>query len=127
MLNVITRSAERGLPLRRSLVKEAIEIFISRMTPARRLVLKFNGGTPGTRYLRNLHRRHRDKIVFSKPLRQEAARFQACNSDVLTTHFARLEKIFKATTSTALGSGTVMKQVQRLDEMQMGSRLHVYM
>ena len=96
VLNLITRSAERGLPLTRSLVKEAIEIIISRMTPARRLVRTFYGGTPGTRYLRNFHRRHRDKILFSKPLRQEAGRFQACNGDVLTTHFARLENYSRA-------------------------------
>ena len=95
VLNLITRSAERGLPLTRSLVKEAVEIIISRMTPASHLALRFKGGTPGTRYLRNFHRRHRDKILFCKALRQEAVRFQSCNGDVLTTHFARLEKIIQ--------------------------------
>lgn len=67
------------------------------MTPAQGLVLKFKfkNGTPGTIFLNRFAKRHRDKIKVCKPLRQETLRVRACNGDVLTSQFARLEKIIQ--------------------------------
>lgn len=65
---LLTRYAERGLPLLRPLLKEAIEIFISRMLPVRRFFLKSRAIG-----ICAIARRHRDKIRFVK--RQEDDRF----------------------------------------------------
>ena len=37
---------------------------------------------------------HQEVLSFSKPLRQESKRMAAVNADVLTTHFAALNKLF---------------------------------
>ena len=95
VLTLLFRYADRGIPLRSRHVKEAIEIIVSRMTPGRRLSLQFKNGSPGSHYLRDFTRRHRTKIRFAKPLRQEALRFNAMNGDALTTHFAIIEKIIR--------------------------------
>ena len=94
-LALLLRYADRGIPLRRRHVKEAIEIIVSRMTPGRRLSLQFKNGSLSSHYLRDFTRRHRTKIRFAKPLRQEALRFNAVNGDALTTHFAIIEKIIR--------------------------------
>ena len=91
-LTLLFRYADRGIPLRGRHAKEAIEIIVSRMTPGRRLSPQFNNGSPGFHFLRDFTRRHRTKIIFAKPLRQEALCFNAVNGDALTTHFAIIKK-----------------------------------
>lgn len=93
VVTLIMRYAEHGIALSRRQVKEAIEIIIARMPPARRLVLQFRNGTPGHCFLRSFARRHRHQVRFARPVRQGHARCQACHGDALTTHFATLEKI----------------------------------
>ena len=95
VLTPLFRHANRGIPLRRRHVKEAIEIIVSRMSPAGRLSLQFKNGSLGSHYLRDFTRRQRTKIIFAKPLRQEALRFNAVNGDALTTHFAITKKIIR--------------------------------
>lgn len=93
VVSLLTRYAERGIPLRRSHLQEAIEIVIARMPAARRMFLPFKNGKPGTRYLRNFTKRHAMILKFARPLRQEACRFCACNAETLTSHLATVEKI----------------------------------
>jgi len=49
--------------------------------------------TSWTLLFRNFTNRHHGKLRFVRPLAQEAVRFKAVNSDVLTSHFATLEKV----------------------------------
>ena len=92
IVTLLIRYAERGLSLRRIQLKKASRKIISCMLPVRRRLLKFKNGTHGDRYLRNFTRKHRGKVRFVKPLRQEVIRFRACNAAVLETHFSTLEK-----------------------------------
>ena len=93
VVSVLCRYAERGVPMRRAQLKQAIEVIVARMTPARRLALQFRNGSTGVKYLRAFQARHSHKIRFVKPTKQEAQRFRACNGDTLAKHFAVLEKI----------------------------------
>ena len=95
VLTLLFRYADRGISLRRRHVKEAIEIIVPRMTTGRRLSLPFKNCSPSSHYLRDFTRRYRTKIRFAKPLRQEALRFKAVNGDVLTSHFAVIEKMIR--------------------------------
>ena len=59
----------------------------------RKLTLQFRNGSPGTKYLRSFERRHAATIRFTKPTRQEAFRFRACNGDHLSHRLSVLEII----------------------------------
>lgn len=76
VVTLLIRYAERGMPLRRPVLKEAIAIVVSRMLPVRRRILKFKNSKPGDRYLRDFVGRHSEKIKFFKPLRQEGSDFK---------------------------------------------------
>ena len=99
IVSLLIRYAERGLPLRRVHLKEAVSIIMARMLPVRRHLLKFKTLIPCDRFLREkrsprmLTKRHRDAIEFVKPLCQEGVRFRACNPAVFTHRVSTLEKI----------------------------------
>ena len=44
--------ADRGIPMHRKQLQQAIENFVGRMTPSLKLALQFRNGSPGTKYLR---------------------------------------------------------------------------
>ena len=62
------------------------------MPPARVLALPLISHDPSQQYIRSFRKRHASSLFFRKPLRQEAKRISAVNADVLTKHFAMLEK-----------------------------------
>ena len=93
VVKFLVQYANRGIPLTQNHLKEAIHINASRMPPQRRSALPFKHCSPGRTFLRAFRRRHADKLSFCKPLRQEAKRFMAVNSDVLNTHFVTLERL----------------------------------
>lgn len=101
--------ADRGLPLRRTDVSDAVSVLIARISPARRAKLRFKEGIPGRKFVTGVIARHRSKIKFAKASPQEAVRFAAVNADVLTTHIATLEKLIK-------DLGVDSKRICNLDE-----------
>eukprot|EP00171_Calliarthron_tuberculosum_P006070 IDg6070t1 len=93
IVELLTHYAHRGLPLSRLHAQEAFQIFVSRLPLSRQAALPFRDGKPGVKFMRNFARRHRDRLRFAKPLRQEAKRFSAANAEALTTHFAALARL----------------------------------
>jgi len=85
--------ADRGVPLNRRHLKEAIKTFVSHLPASRRASIRFREGIPGYRFLRDFEKRHESRIVFGRGTRQEAKRWAAVNGETLSTHFATLEKI----------------------------------
>lgn len=90
---LLLRYARRGIPLLPHQLKQAIEIIVSRMTPGRRVLLQSKNGSPGAQYVREFTQLHRERIMFARRLRQEALRFNGVKAEVLTTHFATIDKI----------------------------------
>lgn len=93
LVSLLTRYSDRGVALNRNHLCEAVAVIVSRMPPARREKLPFKDGKPGIKFLRGFQKRHGDRIKFTRPTRQEAVRFAACNGDTLTTHLATMEKL----------------------------------
>ena len=87
--------ADRGLPLTRKDVADAVSVLVERMPKDRQAALRFKDGVPGKKFLSGFIARHRSSIKFAKASPQEAVRFAATNADVLTTHIAALEKLIK--------------------------------
>ena len=58
-------------------------------------MLAFRNGTLCRAFLRAFRRQHHAEISVSKPLRQGAFRLAHVNSEVLSTHFATLEKLIQ--------------------------------
>ena len=93
MVKCLVQYANRGIPLTQNDLNEAIHIIASRMPSQRRSALPFGHNSPGRTFLRAFRRLHADRLSFCKPLRHEAKRFMAVNSEVLKTHFVTLERL----------------------------------
>lgn len=87
------RYADQGTPLSKLHLQEALVILVSRMTEDRRLRLPFRGGRPGRKFFSAFALRHKDRLRFAKPTRQEGKRFAAANAEALTTHFATFARL----------------------------------
>ena len=87
LVSFLRKFANRGVPLIRRHLQDALKILVNSMDPARRYMLLFRNGVPGRAFLRAFRRRHEAELSFSKPLSQEAVRFAQVNSEVLSTHF----------------------------------------
>ena len=73
-------------------LKEAISIIASRLSANRRATLPLKNNVPSHTFSFSFRRRHVDRLSFGKRLRQEPKRFLAVNADVLSTHYATLER-----------------------------------
>ena len=93
MASLLTKMAARGTPLTNYHLADAAAIIVSHMIPQRRLRIPFRDGKPGSKWLRGFRARHRNRLTFAKPTRQEALRCAACTSEVPTSHFAKLERL----------------------------------
>ena len=93
ILCLLRRYSDKGVPLTRQHVIEAVQRLVARFSPYRRITLPFKDGTPRARYIRSFLRRHNDELLFVKPLRQQHERFRAVNADVLCKHFSTLERL----------------------------------
>ena len=93
MVSLLTKMAARGTPLTNYHLAHAAAIIVSHMIPQRRLRIPFRDGKPGSIWLRGFRARHRNRLTFAKPTRQEALRFGACSAEVLTSHFPKLERL----------------------------------
>ena len=93
LVSFLVSFANRGVPLTQAHLREAVAIMVNGTDPTRRMLLPFRRGVPGSGYLRGFRRRHKEKLAFGKPVRQEAKRFAQVNAGVLTTHFATLKKL----------------------------------
>ena len=93
ILCLLRRYSDKGVPLTRQHVIEAVQRLVAGFPPYRRITLPFKDGTPGPRYIRSFLRRHNDELLFVKPLRQQHERFRAVNADVLCKHFSTLERL----------------------------------
>ena len=95
LVSFLVSFANRGIPLTQAHLREAVAIMVNGMDPTRRMLLTFRRGVPGRGYLRGFRRRHKEKLAFRKPVRQEAKRFAQVNAEVQTTHFATLKKLIE--------------------------------
>ena len=91
LVSFLIKLANRGVPLTQEHLQEAVKILVNGMDPKRRFMLPFRHGVPGRAFLGGFRQRHKDKLSFAKPVRQEAIRFSQVNADALTTHFATLD------------------------------------
>jgi len=95
IVGTLLRYSTRGVPLTRSHLVEAVAIQVERMSPDRRAKLPFTNGVPGIRFIRNFEKRHKDRVRFGFPTKQEAKRYAAANADYLTSHFATLKRLIE--------------------------------
>ena len=95
VLGLLKKLAEEGTPLSNEYVAEAVAVIGSFISPARRLSLPFKDERPGAKWLRGFRTRYKSQIAFTKPTRQESLRFSACRGEVLSEHFAKLEKLMQ--------------------------------
>ena len=95
LVSFLIKFAKRGVRLIQGHFLEAVNILVNDMDHTRRFVLPFRHGVPGRALLRGFRERHKDKFSFAKPVRQGAIRFSQVHADVLTTHFASLEKLIR--------------------------------
>ena len=95
LVSFLSRYSDRGIPLNRVHLAEAVAVLTSHMDSRRRSKLPFKNRRPGRKFLQAFQRRHKGKLIFTRPTRQEAVRFAVCNEETLTTHFPTLEKIIQ--------------------------------
>jgi len=93
ILNTILRFADRGIPLNRDHVREAVHITVETFPADRRAKLPFKDSYPGKKWLASFYKRHKDKLKYTVPCPQEADRYAAVNANTLTSHFAQLEEL----------------------------------
>jgi hypothetical protein len=65
------------------------------MPEARRRSVPFLNLRPGPKFIKGFRGRHKDVINLHRPCPQEAIRYASTNADVLTSHFAALERIVR--------------------------------
>ncbi|PXF46970.1 hypothetical protein BWQ96_03308 [Gracilariopsis chorda] len=70
-------------------------MLVKTFPPWRKESLRFRNGRPERRFFELFEARHRDKIIFRKPSRQDAKRFEATNAKVLVAHMSKLKKIIE--------------------------------
>eukprot|EP00171_Calliarthron_tuberculosum_P001872 IDg1872t1 len=92
IIKLLCKFSDRGLPLQRRYMAEACGMLASTFGPERRASLPFNG-TPGKKLLASFLKRHKATLQFALPNKQERKRFKAVCPEVLTTHFAHLERL----------------------------------
>ena len=95
IVELLCKYSDKGVPLSRNHLTEACALLIQSMPLERRRALPFKDGVPGARFVRNFLSRHKNVLRFSKPLRQEAQRYDAVSADVLVEHFAQLETVIE--------------------------------
>ena len=81
--------------MKRLHVQEAASLIVSQLPLEQCRVLPFKNGIPGRKWLKNFSDRHKRKLKFSHPLKQEGKRFVSVNSESLTTHLSLLEELVK--------------------------------
>lgn len=72
---------------------EAFCILIEKMDGERRRRPPLRDGIPGRKFVSTFTLRHKGRLRFAKPIRQEGERFAAANADALTTHFATVSRL----------------------------------
>ena len=95
IVSLLQRFADKGVPLTRQHVVEAVQRIVESFSLYRRITLPFKYFQLGARFVRFVLRRHKDDLKFVKPLRQEFARFKVVNADVLSKHYSTLEHLFE--------------------------------
>lgn len=114
VVKLLMRHAERGIPFNRGRLREAILVFIQRMTNSPRMTLPFENGNPGQKFIRNFSKRHKDKLRFVRPCGKRV--FDSVH--VMPKHgrptSPRLRKLFWSTTWTRNVSGisTLLEKIQ---------------
>jgi len=92
---VIKLYSTQGFPLTQKDIMDVVELMAAEMPPARRFILPFRNGRPGRKFVRCFLSRHRDVLVYRKPLRQVGQRFRAVNAQIMTTHLAAIGHLIK--------------------------------
>lgn len=93
IVKTLEQFADHGIPLTRQQAKDVIALFVSNMSAERRHVLPFVNGIPGNHFLRGFYSRHKERLKFGVPTRQEGRRWASANAETITTHFSRVELI----------------------------------
>lgn len=93
IVQMLLTYADRGVPLTRIHLTEAISLFVKQLPHQRRKSIPFANGRPGVKFLRSFERRHRERLRFAVPVRQEAKRFAAVNARTLAYHFETLKEL----------------------------------
>ena len=87
--------SDKGHPLRRFDIVDAVSLIVERLPEARRNRICFKQGRPGTKFMEGFSRRQESDIKLGRPSPQEEQRWRATNGDVLTTHLATLEALIQ--------------------------------
>ena len=66
LVDVLVHPAQRGVPLSQHHLRQAEEIIVGRMPPARRLLLLFSISSPGPAFIRSIRHWYAKSIRFSK-------------------------------------------------------------
>ncbi|PXF44883.1 hypothetical protein BWQ96_05373 [Gracilariopsis chorda] len=87
--------ANRGRHLSRQDLRDTVEMRVKKFPPWRKESLWFRNGRPGRRFCELFEALHSDRIIFCKPSRQNAKRFEATNAKVLVAHMSKLKKLIE--------------------------------
>jgi hypothetical protein len=94
-VDLIVQLADGVGALTTSQVADAVAAIFSRQPEARRRSVPFSNGRPGPKFIKGFCGRHKDVNKLHRPRPQEAIRYASTNADILTPHFAALERIVR--------------------------------
>ena len=87
--------SDKGNPLRRSDIVDAVSFIVEKLPKARRNCICFKQGRTGTKIIEGFLRRYEGNIKLGRPSPQEERRCRATDGEVLTTHLATLEPLIQ--------------------------------
>lgn len=93
IIKTLLHYSDRGVPLSRTNLWEAVISFIELLPEERKAQLPFTNGRPKKDWIFDFEARIEERVDFKKPIPQESNRFAAVNAETLVTHFATLEKL----------------------------------
>ncbi|PXF46975.1 hypothetical protein BWQ96_03313 [Gracilariopsis chorda] len=74
---------------------DTVEMLVEKFPPWRKESLRFRNGRPARRFSELFEALHSDTIIFRKPSRQDAKRFEAKNAKILVAHMRKLKKLIE--------------------------------
>lgn len=95
IVDTILSYCDKGLPLQRSDIVDAVEILISTLPKERQTKTNFKDNRQGRKFVRLFLQRHSSKICLGRPRKEQELRFRSCNAETLSTHFAALKKVIE--------------------------------
>ena len=95
VVQMVLKYADRGIPLTREHVRDAIQMLVHSLPEKRKSMIPFRDGRPGVKYMRLFEKRHIRALKVAVLRYQEAKRHAAVNAETLSSHFSTLQKVIE--------------------------------